>query len=60
MVGREWGVKTIDFSFAHQRRKTSCHTTRMMDKFIIQNYDIYPLKTEQVPGTTKRHYKTLK
>lgn len=58
--GEGTGVKTIDFSFAHQRRKTSCYIIRMMDKIIIQNYDIYPLKTGQVPGTVKRHYKTLR
>jgi hypothetical protein len=60
MAGREWGVKTIDFPFAHQRSKTSCHIIRMMDKIIIQNYDIYPLKIEQFPGTMKRHYKILR
>jgi hypothetical protein len=34
----ENGVKTIDFSFAHQWRKTSRHITRMMDKIIITIY----------------------
>jgi hypothetical protein len=35
MVEGKLGVKTIDFSFVRQRRKTSCHITRMMDKIII-------------------------
>jgi hypothetical protein len=54
MVGREWGVKTIDFSFAHQQRKTSCHLTRTMDKIIIQ-IAIF-ISSENRAGS--RYYKT--